>query len=95
MNKSQIVTLLLAGSALIINLLFPPWTYTFQMQGVSQVREPAGYALIFAPPSPRQSSYLHGVGIDASRLTVQSSLVIVAGGVVFGVATLTTRRRNP
>ena len=94
MNKSQTITPSLAGVALIINLLFPPWVYTFQTQGISPVRNPAGYALIFAPPSARQSSYLHGVAIDTSRLVVQSFLVIVAGGVSFGVATLSTRRRN-
>ena len=94
MNKSQKITLSLAGIALVINLLFPPWVYTFQTQGISQVRNPAGYALIFAPPSSLERSYLHGVAIDTSRLAVLSFLVIVAGGVCFGVATLTTRRRN-
>ena len=95
MNKNQKIILSLAGIALVINLLFPPWVYTFQTQGISQVRNPAGYALIFAPPSSRQSNYLHGVAIDTGRLAVQSFLVIVAGGVCFfGVATLTTRRRN-
>lgn len=94
MNKSQTITLSLAGLALIINLLFPPWVYTFQAQGISQVRNPAGYALIFVPPSSRNSNYLHGVAIDTSRLAVQSFLLIIAGGICFGVATLTTRRRN-
>lgn len=97
MNKSQTITLSLAGITLIINLLFPPWVYTFQTQGISQVRNPAGYALIFAPPSARQTmggSNLHGVAIDTSRLGVQSFLVIVAGGVGLGVTTLTKRRRK-
>lgn len=94
MNRSQIITLSLAGIALIINFLFPPWVYTFQAQGISQVRNPAGYALIFTPPSARHSNILNGVAVDTARLVAQSFLVVVAGGVSFGVATLTTRRRK-
>jgi hypothetical protein len=66
------------GTLLAANLLFPPWIYTFQSQGISRVTIPAGYAAVFAPPEPRTSGYIHGVSIDVTRLVVQTLAISLA-----------------
>src|SRR5262249_40476623 len=69
--------------ALAISLLFPPWVYTFQTPGMGQVRVPAGYALLFAPPLPRYDNGRDGVELDAWRLLVQTGLILVVGAVAW------------
>ena len=80
----------LSGAVLVLSLLFPPWMYTFQIGGISQVTVPAGYASVFKPPQPRESGYVHGVAIDTSRLVVQSLAIAVA--IAIGLALLSRKR---
>lgn len=96
MNKPQTISLSVAAAVLVVNLLFPPWVYTYQRTGISQLRKPAGYALIFSPPPPLQiAGGSHGVAMDTSRLFVQSLIVLICSGVAFGVVTATTRQGIP
>jgi hypothetical protein len=77
------------GFALFVLMgLFPPWEYTFnaEWQGVPIASSrPAGYALIFLPPKPLGSSYVHGVRLDFGRLLVQWVLVAGVTGVVLAI----------
>ena len=61
------------GSALALLIfaamgLFPPWLYTRHR---SNVEQPAGYHLIFAPPAPERDFRSYGVRIDTGRLLIQ------------------------
>src|SRR4030042_6273813 len=76
MNTIQRVVLATGMLIVALSILFPPWVYTFQIQGIKQVTIPAGYYSIFSPPPPRQAGYLHGVRVDHSRLIIQTIAII-------------------
>lgn len=73
------------GIFLALSLLFPPWAYTYQTTGISQVRKPAGYGFLFVPPSPKAPSHnYYGIVLDWSRLTAQIGLIaLLTGGAWF------------
>ena len=72
------------GILLTLSLLFPPWAYTYQTTGISEVRKPAGYGFLFVPPSPEGSHYAKGIVLDWSRLTAQIGLIgLLTGGAWF------------
>jgi hypothetical protein len=88
MHKYQ-TKVMIAGLVLIILMgAFPPWTYTFTLQGIySEV--PAGYSFIADPPQPRERNYAHGVKLDIGRLFVQWIIVAVSTGL--GIVLLSKR----
>lgn len=86
MNSKQRIVILLGIFVLFVNLMFPPWDYTFQTEGISRVAKPAGYALLFAPPQPRQVSARHGVALGTSRLVLQTvCILLLFGGLSFAL----------
>ncbi len=85
-DKSNI-PLFVGGILVALSLLFPPWAYTFQDTGISQVRKPASYHFLFAPPAPEDPSYpYYGIVLDWSRLVAQIGVIgLVAGGTWFAL----------
>ncbi len=89
MNNQQFRVSLVAVSVgaafLVASLLFPPWSFTFQTEGISQVRKPAGYAFLLNPPPPQEKSLLCGIVLDWSRLGTQLLAIAVTTGTVWYV----------
>ena len=65
------IFLTLACLALLAVTLYPPWTYTFQSQGISQVTNPGPRAFLFLPPAPELGYLYSGVHLDYGRLLVE------------------------
>lgn len=65
---------LFALAALILTCLFPPWLYTFDAQATHS-RKPAGYSLLFSPPtnpdSTGEDARFFGVQLDFGRLFIE------------------------
>ena len=59
--------------------LFPPWTYTLDVQSTHR-EKPAGYALIISPPGPEKDAPAFGVKIDISLLVIQWLVLVTATG---------------
>lgn len=57
--------------------LYPPWIYTAQETGISQVQKPAGYEFIFTPLDPEFDTYLAGVKLDVKRYLYQIFAITV------------------
>lgn len=86
-NQRKIV---MAGLILFLLMgLFPPWTYTLDVQSIHR-EKPANYAFIALPPKPESTHLAHGVRIDISRLIVQ--WLVLTAAVSLGV--FVTRRRE-
>lgn len=84
MNGYQRFTAVLAIIIITLSSIYPPWEYTFQDQGISQVTKPAGYHLIFLPPEPESSYENYGVRIDFDRYLIQIiGISILFGGFFF------------
>jgi hypothetical protein len=87
MNKMQ-KRIVIAGALIVILMgLIPPWTYTYS----HSTPNPAGYALIIAPPSPGArvegaSFRADGVELDFKRLLVQWVITGIATGIGFALA---------
>lgn len=79
MNTVQRIILAMGILMVAISLLFPPWMYTFQSAGISQVTNPAGYYFVFSPPGVRYSSPFYGVRIDFLRLVIQTLSIAATG----------------
>ena len=78
------VALFIGGGLIAVSLLFPPWASTYQTQGISQVRRPAGYGFLLAPPSPQSNSNRYGITVDWSRLAAQIGVIaLLVGGAWF------------
>jgi len=79
------VILLIGGALIVASLLFPPWAYTFQRAGLSQIRKPAGYGFLLTPPVPEsEESYAFGIVLDWSRLSAQVvALTLLTAGAWF------------
>jgi hypothetical protein len=84
------------GAALFVaSLSFPPWSFTYQSQGISQVRKPAGYAFLLSPPPPQEEkSRLHGIVLDWSQLGAQLLAITVTTGAVWYVCEVNAKRRG-
>lgn len=83
MNKIQLKIAWLSGALIALACLILPWQYTFQAEGISQVRKPAGYSTLFAPPEPEKSNYRFGVEIDFGRLASEILIISVIGGLAY------------
>ena len=81
MNGRQLRIARIAAALFLLACLFPPWTYTFQAPGISQVRKPAGYQFLFASPQPEETDPLYGVTVDMTRLGVEFAAILVVGGI--------------
>lgn len=91
MRISSNAVLFVGGLLFAMSLLFPPWTHTYQIQGISQVRTPAGYAFLLSPPEPELSpdgtrSRLRGIALDWSRMMAQLGVVVSVMGVFWYIA---------
>lgn len=80
MNHRQLLIAWATGAFIVLACLVPPWEYTFQAQGISQVRKPAGYSLLFVPPDPERDNVRFGVAIDLGRLGTELLMISVIGG---------------
>lgn len=69
---------------LVFLAIYVPWTHTLHATGEygRHVEQPAGYALIFYPPEPRNLAW--GVKVDVSRVLIPMAVVVCAtiGGFV-------------
>lgn len=83
-HPGQYVVRYVCGIALLLNFALPPWVSTFQAPGSSQVARPAGYALIFKPPTLVRSNPREGMTIDVTRLTLQALAIAVLALVTSG-----------
>ncbi len=82
-SKSNIA-LRVGGILLVMSLLFPPWAYTYSSSSGNSHRRPAGYGLLFDPPSPTTRFLAAGIVLDWSRLTAQIGVIaLLTGGVWF------------
>lgn len=93
MTSKQRLVIFLVSAALVLTCLFPPWLYTFQTRGVSQVQTPAGYRFLLSPPPPKQPDILFGVSIDISRFILGIVAIVVLGGAAF--AGVSPRKNTP
>ena len=77
--------IILGAIAFVASGLFPPWVSTFNPPGGGVSETPAGYRLIFDPPSYSGAGarYLGGVRIDYGRLLIQWAMIgaVVAGAI--------------
>ena len=80
MSHRQLLFAWATGAFIALACLVPPWEYTFQAQGISQVRKPAGYSLLFIPPAPERDNARFGVAIDFGRLGAELLVISVIGG---------------
>ena len=87
--KISDVVLLFGGVLLLLCLLFPPWSYTYQRAGISQVKKSAGYGFLLSPPEPEHSqrryalSLYHGMTFDWSRLILQVAVIVISTAVAW------------
>ena len=97
MNNQQfrvsLVVVSVGAAFLVASLLFPPWSFTFQIEGISQVRKPAGYALLLNPPPPEDKDIRFGIVLDWSRLGTQLLAITVTTGTVWYVCQVIDKRR--
>lgn len=80
MGNVQFKIVWITGAIIALELLILPWEYTFQAQGISQVRKPAGYSVIFDPPAPERDNPRFGVEVDFGRLSTEILSTLVIGG---------------
>ena len=97
MNHRQAIIGWIAAGLFALACLVPPWEYTLQIprSGVGPIVKPAGYALVFSPPSPEELSAYYGVHIDLSRLIAELATVVVVGGVGILATRGGAQRRPP
>jgi hypothetical protein len=69
-------TLIIALAVFILTCLFPPWQSTGNRY---RGHEPAGYSLIFIPPS----EYYGGIQIDFGRLFIEWAALAAITGIVW------------
>lgn len=79
LNDKQRKIVIVGVVLFVLMGLFPPWTYTLDLQSIHR-EKPAGYALIVSPPEPERGSPAFGVTIDISRLIVQWFVLAAATG---------------
>ena len=91
MNNLQLKVILGGAAIALAAILYPPWKYTFQNTGISQVTKPAGYEFLFTPPSPERTNYRYGVEIDYGRLGIELLGVSLLTVSVIGIARLKKR----
>lgn len=74
-----------AAALFILTCLCAPWQYTADVNGNDgyHSRQPAGYALIFDPPTNPHRTIGSGVQIDFSRLFLEWAVLVAAGGTVY------------
>jgi hypothetical protein len=72
--------------AILALTLYPPWCYTYQHSGVSQVSRPGPRALLFSPPAPEKALAAYGVRLDFSRLLLEWAGVGIVCSVLLLVA---------
>lgn len=87
-----------ALGAFILTGLFPPWQFTTDKDSVNggkiafsyvppsqgvHSHKPAGYSLLFTPPTNPDSSAGNGVQIDFGRLVLEWALLAAITGVVW------------
>jgi hypothetical protein len=85
--------------AFILTGLFPPWQFTTDKDSVNggkrdafsyeppsqgaHSRKPAGYSLVFRPPTNPDSSAGNGVQIDFGRLSLEWAVIAALTGIVW------------
>ena len=85
-SRFQLFILAMTLAVIGLMCIFPPWQYTYQQSGISQVKRPAPYAFVLKPPAPEDPSLRRcGVVIDSRRLVFQC---VAAAGVGFGAVLL-------
>jgi hypothetical protein len=83
MNGKQFNIAKVAGVLIVLACLVPPWQYTFQAQGISQVVKPAGYNFLFTPPEPERDNVRFGIQVDFGRLGTEILVIIILAGLGF------------
>jgi len=76
LNQRQWLVLKVGILLVVGNILFPPWTYTLNAEGVHS-EKPAGYQFIFEPPAPERDNLRFGVRIDINRLLLQTFAIFM------------------
>lgn len=90
MNRRQKAAILL-GVVLVVSMgLYPPWIYTFDVEGI-RMEVSAGYSFITsppgAPPEARRLSHLWSRRVNIVLLLVQwFGVIIVVGGMLLVLA---------
>jgi hypothetical protein len=106
----QTKLIIAALGAFILTGLFPPWQFTtdtdsvnggkrdaFSYQPPSQgvhSRKPAGYSLLFTPPTNPDTSAGNGVQIDFGRLSLEWALLAAITGIVWLLVVKPARSRE-
>ena len=69
----------------VLTCLFPPWQYTVDRNGSYgyHSRKPAGYSLLFNPPTNPDRIYGNGVQVDFGRLFLEWTALAAVTGVVW------------
>lgn len=78
LNEKQRKIAMVGVIVFVLMGVVPPWIYTIHAQAVHS-EKPAGYALVFLPPSTeRPDDVRFGVKIDSTRLVVQWLILCAA-----------------
>lgn len=90
MNKYQKIIFSIAIIFILLTTIYPPWVFTFQENGISQVVTPAGYHFIFNPPIPESHPEYKfygpfiGIKLDISRYLAQLlGIGVFLGGIFY------------
>jgi hypothetical protein len=102
MTTFQRYTIVVGLSLFLLASLFPPWVQTYHDPAGSQVKNDAGYHLLFTPPptgfanSIVQAAYpdRFGITLDVQRLAVEYILIIGIAAVLHFVGRTRTAGRS-
>jgi len=76
-DKKEKIVILVAIAIIIFMGLFPPWTYTYIMQGTCSEKA-TGYQFLFWPPAPEGGHWRFGIYLDFKRLFLQWVMVAIS-----------------
>lgn len=76
MNRAQRVVLFTAAALIVLALLFPPFEHVS-----SGGRLPAGYGLLFRPPTA-EGMYQRPARVNVGLLLAEVAIIALAGGAV-------------
>lgn len=91
LNKIQKIIASIGLIAIVLSCLIPPWTYTFNAEGIYS-EKPAGYSHLWYPPEPERSHRAFGLKVDMARLSIQILLFSIAS--IFGIFLFTTKKKQ-
>jgi ABC-type multidrug transport system fused ATPase/permease subunit len=79
-NRNQKIALIIGAILLTLATLFPPWLWTWSIEGGSRSEVAIGCSFLFAPPAGANTGRAFGVKIDLARLSTELFAVMFLTG---------------